>query len=385
MLLDEKQNEIYRGINTKVKINTENKFQNYEVNNTCSPKNSFLMTNLININNLNSNKNELRNSILSTEANLNSVNNSKMRNSFEKLTTDFLRGNQKSSQNKYTNNNNYYENFNNQNTNSNLNNNVPNSFTSNNTNAISYKDLLLQQQENRIAKLKKEKILSLLDEKSTFDKKTSSERNSGKNYFTSNYYRSQSKNQINSNFENNKNFNTILNENPDIKMRLNTSHKNGLINNTYNYNIENFGLVATSNNSSFNMLNNNSNININSNNNSNNLCYNNTNAGKEFSEFLKNNKSKDFQLNSFNSPLKPISNYVNNNYINNLSNRSSLKNLNAVKSQLESLFEKNDKENNNAMENLCAFLNHKNKKTNGANIQQTDKSVKLMEEIKHMR
>jgi len=110
----------------------------------------------------------------------------------------------------------------------------------------------------------------------------------------------------------------------------------------------------------------------------------NTNAGKEFTEFLhasKNKQNKDFHHNFINSPAKNIIN-------NKAMNRNSLRNLNAVKSQLENLFERNDrndKGNNNAMDNLCAFLNFKNKKASVANVQQTDKSVKLMEEIKDMR
>ena len=144
-------------------------------------------------------------------------------------------------------------------------------------------------------------------------------------------------------------------------------------NKTNGYNIENFGLVPTSKNSSFNVLNNNNN--------------NKKNAGKEFTEFLhasNNKQNKDFHHNFINSPLK------NSLILNgsNPANRNSLKNLNVVKSQLENLFEKNDRKDkgyNNAMDNLCAFLNYKNKKVNGASVQHTDKSVKLMIEIKDMR
>jgi hypothetical protein len=385
MILNENK-DIFRGLNPTVKTTFENKFQAYETLNTnaCSPKNSFYL-NSLNSSSLPTNKNELRNSVLSTDANYNSQNASKLRYSFEKFTSDFLKGTtihtHSNSKSKYNRGQNAYFDYNNNNYNSQNTNPNINRYSSGNS-QDAYRELLIQQQENRFVKMKKDKILSLLDERpAAYEKHSnnlsnwnSSERPIGKNYFSASVHSSQAKSPKN-NLENNHCYTSILHENPDIKRRIDlangNSNKNGLSNKTSGYNIENFGLLPTSNNSSFNVLNSNNNTN--------------TNAGKEFSEFLnasKNKQNKDFHHNFINSPLK--SNLLNGN---NAANRNSLKNLNAVKSQLENLFEKSDKDKgyNNAMDHLCAFLNHKNKKANGANIQHTDKSIKLMEEIKDMR
>jgi len=370
-----------------VKSSFLDKFQEYEPLYTCSPKNSFYL-NSLNSSNQPSNKNELRNPVLFTETNnYNSQNNSKLGFSFDKFTSDFAKGTNpiSSSKSKYIRNrdgvNAYFGNgFNSQNTNPNT-----NGYSSGNS-QIAYKNLLMQQQENRFARMKKEKILSLLDERpaayvtlhnnnnnsNKLSHRNSSERTLGKNYFSSSFYAFQGKSPKN-NIESSQCYNSILHENPEIKKRIdivngNSNNKNGYTNITSGYNIDNFGLVPTSNNSSFNVLNNNN--------------YNKSNAGKEFAQFLhesKHKQNKDFHHKFINSPLKIYA----------AANRNSLKNLNAVKSHLENLFEKNDKKdkgsNNNAMDNLCAFLNQKNKKANGANIQQTDKSVKLMEQIKDIR
>lgn len=389
MILNENK-EHFKGINPSVKTSFENRFQSYEQVNTCSPKNSFYLNSLNSSNlpnkNKNNNKNEHRNSVLSTDANYNSQNASKMRNSFEQFTNDFLGtkpNKYSSSKNKH---NNRENNFNNQNSNPNI-----YQFSSGNS-QTTYQDLLFKQQENRFAKMKKEKILSLLDEKLSFDvvsinsskiinysnndklsNRVSSDRTLGKNYFSTNIYASQAKSPRN-NLENSRNYNSILHENPEIRKKMEfivgNNTNNGLSNNSSGLNIENFGLVPTTKNSSSSVLNSLNNAN--------------TNAGKEFNEFLhasKNKNNKDFHHNFINSPIK-------NNINNKAANRNSLKNLNAVKSQLENLFEKNerkDKGYNNAMDNLCAFLNFKNKKGNLANVQHHDKSVKLMEEIKDMR
>ena len=92
MILNEKK-DAFKVITPIVKTSYENKFQAYETlnTNTCSPKNSFYL-NSLNSSSLPANKNDLRNSVLSTEANYNSQNASKLRNSFEKFTNDFLRG-----------------------------------------------------------------------------------------------------------------------------------------------------------------------------------------------------------------------------------------------------------------------------------------------------
>jgi len=304
-------------------------------------------------------------------------------NSFEKLTNDLLQTNKNKSSSKsnYTvktifnnldinNNKNYlnsncFDIINNQNIQS------PNSIT-NNINDInygnkgpSYNNIVFQQQENRIAKMKKDQIIRLLENKPSNEMKNSTERNANNNLYGTNVYLNQSK-ISNGILENNKNFNSILNENPDIKKRVanGNMNKNGL-NSNGNY-IENFGLVPNSNNTSINIMNNTT-----------------QNAGREFTEFINSNKNKnkDFHYNFMNSPLK-------NNYSNHTASRNSLKNLNAVKSRLENLFDKpikNDKNYNNAMDNLCAFLNYKNRKNSGNSLQQTDKSAKLMEEINHIR
>lgn len=391
MILNENK-DVFKGISSTVKKPAENKFQVYETlnTNTCSPKNSFYL-NSLNSSSLPTNKNDFRNSVLSTDANYNSQNASKLRNSFEKFTNDLLKGTKtntnSNSKSKYNRGQNPYLDYNNNYSNQNSNPNI-NRYSTGNTQAA-YKDMLMAQQENRFAKMKKEKILSLLDDKPTahenhFNKELSTrnntERTLGKNYFSASVYASQAKSPKN-NLENSHCYTSILHENPDVRKRIElvngNSNKNGISNNTSTYNIENFGLLPTSSNTSFNALN--------SNNNSSTKNIK-TNAGKEFTEFLhasKNKKNKDFHHNFINSPLK--SNLLNGN---NAANRNSLKNLKAVKSQLENLFEKNDSKDkgyNNAMDNLCAFLNQKNKKPNGAHVQHTDKSVKLMEEIKDMR
>ena len=393
MILNEEK-DTFKGVNPTVKTTFEkNKFQSYEPQNTCSPKNSFYL-NSLNSSNLPTNKNELRSPVLSTEANnYNSQNASKLPNYFEKFTSDFIKGPNLHSNSKPKYNRggkDFFDNsFNSQNTNPNI-----NGYSSVNS-QLAYKDLLIQQQENRFAKMKKERIMSLLDERpaayeknfksfknnfdnnNNFNNRDNAEGTLGKNYFSTSIYASQSKSPRN-NLENSHFYNSIMHENPEIKKTIqlkngNSNNKNGLSNKTNGYNIENFGLVPTSKNSSFNVLNNNNN--------------NKKNAGKEFTEFLhasNNKQNKDFHHNFINSPLK------NSLILNgsNPANRNSLKNLNVVKSQLENLFEKNDRKDkgyNNAMDNLCAFLNYKNKKVNGASVQHTDKSVKLMIEIKDMR
>lgn len=391
MILNENTDN-FKGFSPRVKTSFENKFQSYESVNTCSPKNSFYLNSLNSSNmptNNNNNKNDLQKSVLYTDANYNSQNASKMRNSFEILTNDLFNSKganaHSSSKSKFNRDNNFK---NNQNSNPNI-----YGYSSGNSQAA-YQDLLYKQQENRFAKMKKEKIFSLLEEKKTvydfknnsnyyiktnnnnnkLSPRNSTEKTLGKNYFSSNAYTTQAEIR-NNNLENSRNYNSILHENPEIRKRIevavgNPNNNNGFINNKSWYNIQNFGLVPTSKNSSSNFLINYNNMN--------------TNAGKEFSEFLhasKNKQNKDFHHNFINSPAKNI---INNKAV----NRNSLRNLNAVKSQLENLFERNDrndKGNNNAMDNLCAFLNFKNKKASVANVQQTDKSVKLMEEIKDMR
>lgn len=73
-------------------------------------------------------------------------------------------------------------------------------------------------------------------------------------------------------------------------------------------------------------------------------------------------------------------------YRNNEQNKNSLKNLTAVKNKLESLFDKNiknDKGFNVAIDNLSKYLTEKNNKNNFT--QMNNKSTNLMEQIYSIR
>lgn len=73
-------------------------------------------------------------------------------------------------------------------------------------------------------------------------------------------------------------------------------------------------------------------------------------------------------------------------YRNNEQNKNSLKNLTAVKNKLDSLFDKNiknDKGFNIAIDNLSKYLTEKNNKNNST--QMNNKSTNLMEEIHSIR
>lgn len=336
---NKRNNELFTTTN-KNKNSYERIFSN-ELNKTCSPAkafathnqnakaNGYFSNNLSNLNNLNLNssgflvnKSDVKNSILSTETNLNSWNrnsnfSAKSRTSIEKLTTDFLKAN------------------------------GPNT-SGNHNNGINYSSHVFTPQ----------------NASSLFDVNNISDR----------FYANKSGVKNGNIFlDNTKKFTAILKENPDIKDKI--FKANGITNkssgstNASGHNIENVGLHPSSNNSSFN--------------------YNNTNAGKEINNFLsfnKNYKEKDLSNNFLNSPS--WRNNPNGHHVDAFSNRNSLKNLKAIKNQLENLFDKNNKSDkgyNNAMENLCEFLNYKHKKTNGANNKHNDKSIKLMNEIKDMR
>lgn len=224
-----------------------------------------------------------------------------------------------------------------------------------------------KENEIHLDKANKDQILEILEEKSTINLFNSWEKSSRKN-FSDSIYNKPIKTPIAA-FKFIESYNTILNENPEIKKRINIANekfnKIGYNKNHRALTIENFGLLSSNSNP-----------------------YKKTNSGKEFSEFMHRNLNfNKINFHIYNSNIQFNSN-------NNLSKdknyeRNSLKNLYDVKSQLENLFEKKNKkdsDHNYAMDNLCAFLNYKqNKNDLAVRTHPTDRSVKLIEEIQCLR
>lgn len=224
-----------------------------------------------------------------------------------------------------------------------------------------------KQNEIQLDKDKKDQLLGILDENSTIKLMNSFEKSCRKN-FSDPIYNKPIKTPIAA-FKFIESYNTILNENPEIKNRLKISNENfnkiGYDKNKKALIVENFGLLTSDSDP-----------------------YTKTNAGKEFCEFMHRNLNLNkINFNHYNRNIQ--SNSYDHMSKNKNTERNSLKNLYSVKSQLESLFEKKNKkdsDHNSAMDDLCAFLNYKHNKNDfDTRTHPTDRSVKLIEEIQGLR
>lgn len=277
MILNEKVNK-FNDFDRKVKIS----FDKNQINNCF-----YSGSNLYSPKNLNKSNFDYKNFNLSSEGNIIKLDNSKMKNSLEKITTNYLKTNLNSSSQK--NNNDKFNEF---------------FYYLNNKN--------------------KNKFLNKVEEKPYFDADLTDR-------LTINNSSVKGAN----GFLENKKLMTLLNENPEIKDKLNFMKNNS--SKSINYNIENFGL-------------------------------------------LNNNNNKKKNLN-FNCNKDESSN-----------NRKSINNLNAIKTQLDNLFEKTtkpDKGYNDNLDNLSVLINNKHyiRSNNNHNqaAHQNNKSVKLIDEINQMR
>ena len=244
-------------------INTLNTLNT--INSSYSPRNNYE----------NNNNNHSEFLTLNTEGNINGNYKSKkqehlnkLKDSFERLTYDMI-----NNSNSNNNNNNFTNKKNNSNyqSNSNLINFTSPSINNNNNNKSQAYSDLFQQQESKMNNLKKNSLIKISDQNLNLNLK-------------------------NQNFliENNKKYNSILTENPEIKEKLNLkNYQNKYSNNEIQDGINNFGLFPLDKN--------------------------------------KNNSREFFDEKNFNGKNE---------------SRKSLKNLNVVKNQLENLFEKNCKEKN---------------------------------------